>query len=252
MNSQENLHVGHRQRMLKKLAEHPDYLSDHEILEILLYNFLPRKNTNDIAHRLIRQFGSLSKVLNATKKELMTVNGVGESVATGIILHNQLVKRLSVCPKPPKKNLNNLQKVLLDLKGIFEDFAKERSAIMFLDENYTLLTSLVYDSKYFTHVELNILEITNAIALNKPKFAILSHSHTSCDPTPSKDDDTSTVKINELLSIHGVQLIDHIIICKNANFSYYAENRLSQLKEKFSLSKFMNQVDSLSKKEFYE
>ena len=74
------MHEGHRQRMYDKL-KNDDGLFDHELLEILLFNALPRKNTNPIAHELLDTFGSLAGVLAADTEKLKAVNGVGENVA---------------------------------------------------------------------------------------------------------------------------------------------------------------------------
>ena len=70
------MHEGHRKRMYEKL-KNGDGLYDHEILEILLFNAIPRKNTNPVAHELIKTFGSLSGVFAAEPERLMTVDGVG-------------------------------------------------------------------------------------------------------------------------------------------------------------------------------
>ena len=66
---------------MRAKLENGEYLYEHEILEILLYNACPRVNTNPIAHALLERFCSLSEILKADVKELVTVEGVGESVA---------------------------------------------------------------------------------------------------------------------------------------------------------------------------
>ena len=88
------IHAGHRDRMYDKLLNSPDSLSEHEYLEVLLFSFIPRKNTNPIAHKLLRTFGSLSGVFNASAKELMTVDGIGKSVATKIVAVGKIFQRV--------------------------------------------------------------------------------------------------------------------------------------------------------------
>ena len=73
------LHDGHRQRMYGKVAK--EGLLEHEWLEVLLYAAIPRRNTNDIAHRLIQRFGSVMAVLEASMEELQAVTGIGKSAA---------------------------------------------------------------------------------------------------------------------------------------------------------------------------
>ena len=62
---EKNIHSGHRQRMTERFLKYPDSLSEHELLEIMLYPALPRKDTNPLAHKLLSLFGSLENVLRA-------------------------------------------------------------------------------------------------------------------------------------------------------------------------------------------
>lgn len=73
-----NIHSGHRRRMTERFLKYPDSLSEHEVLEIMLYSALPRKDTNPLAHKLLRTFGSLKNVLSADAEVLKSVDGVGE------------------------------------------------------------------------------------------------------------------------------------------------------------------------------
>ena len=75
-------HAGHRKRLIEKLEK--GMLHEHEVLEALLFNAVPRKNTNDLAHRLLAEFGSVPAVLEAPISLLKKVDGVGESVAAYI------------------------------------------------------------------------------------------------------------------------------------------------------------------------
>lgn len=78
-----SIHDGHRQRLKKRfLEEGLDNFSDIQVLELLLFYCIPRKDTNPIAHSLLGHFGSLSQVLEATPEELRKVEGVGETAAT--------------------------------------------------------------------------------------------------------------------------------------------------------------------------
>lgn len=56
-------HDGHRERMRKRFKESGNFkgFSEHEILEMLLFYIVPRKNTNDIAHELIKKVRKLKQ-----------------------------------------------------------------------------------------------------------------------------------------------------------------------------------------------
>lgn len=92
--SSRNLHENHRARVRKRF-EHEGLktFADHNVLELLLFYSIPQKDTNDIAHRLLDEFGSLSAVFDAPKDVLMNVVGVGENTATLIKLMPELFSR---------------------------------------------------------------------------------------------------------------------------------------------------------------
>ena len=79
--SEENIHAEHRARMREKYLQMRDAMPDHEILELLLFNVIPRRNTNPIAHALLNRFGSLDEVFRASIPQLTSVEGVGEKTA---------------------------------------------------------------------------------------------------------------------------------------------------------------------------
>ena len=97
--SSRNLHENHRARVRKRF-EHEGLktFADHNVLELLLFYSIPQKDTNDIAHRLLDEFGSLSAVFDAPKDVLMNVVGVGENTAT-------LIKLFGISPDEPRHKI---------------------------------------------------------------------------------------------------------------------------------------------------
>ena len=78
-----SVHTGHRQRLKERfLKEGLDHFEEHQVLELLLFYAIPQRDTNEIAHELIRKFGSLTKVLDAKPEELAQVKYVGDNAAT--------------------------------------------------------------------------------------------------------------------------------------------------------------------------
>lgn len=89
------VHEGHRDRKRKQFLTHGiDVFADHEILELLLFYAIPRRDTNPMAHALMDRFGSLHAVLDAPLEELASVPGVGPSGAAIIKLVPQMYKRI--------------------------------------------------------------------------------------------------------------------------------------------------------------
>ena len=88
------IHDGHREHVRQRFLKNGlDAFADHEVLELLLYFAIPRRDTNPIAHALMERYGSLSGVLSAPIEDLKRVKGVGESAATLLCLAGQIERR---------------------------------------------------------------------------------------------------------------------------------------------------------------
>ena len=102
-----SVHDGHRQRLKDRfLAEGLDNFTDIQVLELLLFYCIPRKDTNELAHVLLKRFGGLTQVLEAKPEDLMRVEGVGESTALFLNLIPAAGRYYDVerikCGAPPK------------------------------------------------------------------------------------------------------------------------------------------------------
>ena len=242
MDEKQNLHAGHRNRMMEKFITMPSAMPDHEILEMLLFAYIPRKNTNGIAHALIRTFGSLEKVFNCTVKELMTIDGVGKSVATALVVNGEIYRRIYANKKGEKRVLFSYAKIKDDIEAYFYGQVKEKFVIFLLDEHYREINKLEYVDHDAKEVTGDIPEIANAFALEKPKYAIIAHNHPSGEVQPSEEDDFATAKLNLLCATHGVTLIDHIIVANNKSFSYHIDKRLEHIKNTYNLENLLKAV----------
>ena len=88
------VHEGHRSRKKEQFRAHGlDAFADHEVLELLLYYAVPRQDTNPIAHRLMKKFGSLDAVFAADRAALEEVEGIGENASTLLSLMFPLMRR---------------------------------------------------------------------------------------------------------------------------------------------------------------
>lgn len=236
MSEQENLHAGHRKRLVDKLIENPDALAPHEYLEILLFPVLPRKNTNDVAHKLLKTFGSLDLIFTASPKELMSIDGVGERVAAEIAVVGRLFRLLKT-----QKNESSYAKSYDGIKSYlsecFNNLREEKLLLLLLNKNYKIITKIEYSDNDASSVSADMPEMAKAVAIHKPAYAIIAHNHPSGSVTPSETDDITTMKINTLCAIHGVNLIDHVIVAGNKFYGYNSEGRLQAVKENSDLDK---------------
>ncbi len=241
METKENIHQGHRQRLLKKLVEAKNLLADHELLECLLFFSIPRQDTNPLAHNLLNVFGGIGGVFSATKEELCVVNGVGEKSAEIIVLAGRIFQR-AIEEREKAVVLFNNETLKAEIKIQLGLKETESSVLFLLDKNHKKLAQLVYRNDKDNEVSLDLSEIVRAFSSFRPAFVILAHRHPSfADCYPSVADDNTTAKLYVLGAIHGVKLIDHVIVKGEDGFySYKDENRLDKIENQANLDKILS------------
>ena len=236
---QENLHDGHRERLINKFIEFPDSFSDHELLEIFLFTVLPRKDTNALSHRLIKAFGGVDKVFSATAEQLMTVSGVGKAVAAQIVLHGKLMKKIAVKAPVGGKAFTSLDAIKDEIVSLFDGTRAEKFYFFLLNDAFESVFRLEYLGKTEDAVFANTAEIARAMSVHKAKYALMAHNHPSGNGKPSDADDLATGKFCIVCEVHGISLIDHIIVAGGRTYSYFREKRLDYIKERIKSDKII-------------
>lgn len=241
MSDKENLHAGHRERMIGKFLNNPDALLDHELLEVLLFFAIPRKDTNPIAHKLLNMFGNFTALINATPAQLQKVDGIGKRVAAELTVIFNIIKRL--------RAENKVQPILYNVEDVYsvigkdlEEVQSETFFMLMLNSRYKLLAKVTFSNYEIDRVKAEIPDIVNAIEMHKPTYAIIVHNHPSGKVEPSELDDHATVKINLICELHGVNLIDHIIFAGKENYSYKYTDRINDLKGKTRLNNVFSSI----------
>lgn len=207
----------------------PDSLEPHEVLEVLLFYCIPRKNVNEVAHELLkRNNGSLKNVLQADMQVLAGIKGIGENTACFLKTLNKVYELVRqeegavdkiTCPYDAKR----------EVQKIFDNATKELFAIIYLSKGGTILGKTVLTSNKQDCVNLDLNEIGRQIFIHKPQTVLIAHNHMSENVQPSRADDEATKKIGALLSLSGVGFYDHLIFGINTCYSYHAEGRLDEL-----------------------
>ena len=243
MGTKEGLHDGHRNRMLNKVLLNPEILEEHELLEVLLYSYMPRVDTNPIAHELIKFFGSLENVFNATAKELTAVKGVGEKTALYLSVVGKIYKViLAKGNKKPEIIWKNFEASKGYLINYYKNVKDEEFLFILLDAKYKEIARMKFEDKNKYSVTADIPEIAKALVLHKPRFAIIVHNHPSGSISVSEVDDITTMKINIICEMHGVTLIDHVVVAKEKSYSYFADGKLQYIKEISNVNKILDKV----------
>ena len=239
------MHEGHRQRMYEKFCCSPDTLSDHEILEIILYQSLPRINTNPIAHDLIYAFGDLQGVFSATEQQLAKVCGIGMGTARYLASIGELHRRLE---KGRESKNKIVVKTPSDIKAVieehFRDCEQEKLEMFLFDKAMRLKSVKVLTDYKLDAVSIPTAEVSEVLVACKPHGVILVHNHPSGDARPSAKDDEATACFCTLLNVHGVCLVDHLIFANGNIFSYHLQKGLDDLKYNYKLENLIKNKDN--------
>lgn len=239
----DNIHEGHRQRMMKKVVTAASFLNDHELLEFILFPIIPRKDTNPIAHRLINVFGSLKDVFTCSKEELLTVDGVGERVAAHIMAMGELIKRIRKRAKEEESpqswiSIDRQRKRIL---SFFKNTQVEKLVIVLLDKDQNEVKTFIFSNHDENSVSVDINDIIEKISKQNAEYVIIMHNHPGGMPYPSEMDDYSVLRFDMFCSANKLILLDSLIIADDEIYSYQRENRLDIIKN-------TNNLDELYKK----
>ncbi|MBQ7374141.1 MAG: RadC family protein [Clostridia bacterium] len=237
--TKENVHENHRQRLRDRFAQSPDSLNKHELLELLLFYAIPRKNVNPLAHTLIDKFGTINGVLSASAEDLKAVEGVGESTASFLTTVGKFIDVVSQENVGDEIKLFNLDSVKRYLIKFFSAYDKEVFLAFFLSKSNKIIAKTSYTSHKVDEINLLLSEFSRSFATLRPHAVVIAHNHPSGNPSPSPDDDSSTEKMHLMFSLSGVQFYDHVIIGGNKLYSYRADGRLEKIaksiNERFNL-----------------
>ncbi len=229
MSENENIHKGHRQRMMKKFLEHGiECFEEHEVLEILLFSSYSRRNTNDIAHELLRRFGSLKGVLNADYEDLCSVNNVGPNAAAMILFFKQfaLLHSKEDFSGVVLNDINSVRSFCINLAG---ENTVEVAYALFLDEANSLISEMQLSRGSTSSVEFDLKRLVKRAIERQCSRIILVHNHIHTPILPSGADIATTRKAAVALSNIGIQLLDHIIVCNNNAYSMREAQQLSDI-----------------------
>lgn len=224
----ETIHEGHRERLIKKFENYPDAFTDHELLELLLFLFIPRKDTNETAHKLIDAFGGLDKVVGASAEELATIEGVGERTAANIMLFGKVMERVAKI-KTKEIQYFSVEQMREDMIGFFKDKREESFYMFLLDGKFCVVYRHEINGGGKDAVETDLSSAAKILNVKKCVYAIIVHNHPSGNPLPSDADDAATRKYALLCAMHGVKLAEHLIVGEDDVFSYYGSGRLEEI-----------------------
>ena len=213
-------HYGHRERLRQRLLDAgPKALHDYEVLEMLLFSAIPRRDVKAIAKDLLSEFGDLWGLLNAPPERLLSY-GLSEGVTClfmSVAAAGLRSTRASIMDKPL---LNHWERVVDYCKAAMAHETKEQFRLLFLDRRNRLITEEVMQRGTIDHTPVYPREIVQRALELGAGALILAHNHPSGDPTPSKYDIETTRVVVAACKPLDITVHDHIIIGGNEVASF--------------------------------
>ncbi len=224
----ENLHSGHRERLRTRFREEGiDSFEDHQVLELLLFQVLPRGDTNLVAHRLIQRFGSLSAVLEADPQDVASVEGMGAKAAAFLSMIPQVTRRYyhdRVLRDRPK--LNSSSAVAEYLIPLMAGRPEEVFYVLCLDTQCRVVYPALISEGTVKEAAVYPRHVVEVAIRHRAASVILAHNHPAGTSTPSHQDHHLTRLLVQALGPLDIKVFDHIIVASNNAYSFASEGVL--------------------------
>ncbi len=204
---------GHRERLRARFRKAGvDGVQDYELLELVLFRAIPRRDVKPLAKDLIAKFGGFAEVLAAPIERLVEIKGVSQSVAQELKIVQAAAIKLSqerVLKRPVLSSWNDL---LSYCRAAMADEKTELFRILFLDKKNILIADEVQQRGTVDHTPVYPREVVKRALELGASAIIMVHNHPSGDPTPSRADVEMTNQIIKAAKALNIRVHDHIIV----------------------------------------
>lgn len=208
-----SIHDGHRQRLRERYRkEGLDHFTEVQVLELMLFYCIPRKDTNEIAHRLLKHFGSMAQVVEAPVEQLRKVDGLGEGAATFLSLLNAFNRYYQVNRLSSGTIMNNVDQCGRFLLPVFSGRRNETVFLLCLDAKCKVLCCLEVGEGSVNSASVPIRRVVEMALGANATSVVLAHNHPSGVAVPSAEDIQTTKRLAVALQAVDIELADHIVI----------------------------------------
>lgn len=208
-----NPHAGHRRRMRARFeGEGPDYFEAHQLLEMFLFPLLPRRDTNEIAHRLLDRFGSLQDIFFAEHDDLVEVEGISDITASAIKVTAALYRKIVQESYHPPKRYDHFEDIVRYLQTLYTGITVERVYLLLFDNGLKLLDCILLDEGTVGGAHINARKIVEHAIKKNAACVMLAHNHPGGVAIPSSEDTATTNFLNSHLQAVGLTLLDHVVV----------------------------------------
>jgi DNA repair protein RadC len=214
-------HLGHRDRLRERFARGGgELLTDQELMELVLFRSIPRRDVKAPAKALVKRFGSFAEALAAPRHLLTEVDGIGESTALDLNILAAAGQRLTRGELSKRPVLSSWSTVIDYCRAAMAFAEREQFRILFLDKKNALIADEVQQVGTVDHTPVYPREIVRRALELSSTAIILVHNHPSGDPTPSQADIKMTREIADIAKAMGITVHDHIIVGRDGHASF--------------------------------
>ena len=218
---------GHRDRLRTRFRDSgPEALQDYELIELLLFMAIPRRDVKPLAKNLLAEFGSLPGLMAAPIEDLVKTNGISENTAIALKAVSATAHRMVKMEIMQRPILSNWARLLDYCHSTMAYEKREHFRILFLNKKNELIADEIQASGTVDHVPAYEREIVKRALELGATAMILLHNHPSGDHTPSDMDIEMTHAIVRAVQPFDIAIHDHLIISRNGYTSFRNEGFL--------------------------
>src|SRR5437879_2615190 len=209
---------GHRERLRARfLKGGSDALADYELLELVLFRAIQRRDLKPLAKNLIKQFGSFAEAVSAPIERLKSIKGLGDAAITELKIVEAAAHQLARGQVQNRPVLSSWSNVLDYCRTAMAFAHKEQLRVLFLDKRNRLIADELQQEGTVDHTPVYPREVVKRALELSATAIVLVHNHPSGDPTPSSADMQMTKQIVDITKPLGISIHDHIIVGKHGH-----------------------------------
>lgn len=231
-----NLHQGHRNRLRERMLKLDYDTADHELLEYILQQPIKRKDTNELAHRLLLHFGSFAKICDASIEELMQVDSVGRSTAIFLTRMPKIFQAYKQAKTEAKPYIDNQKDVYNYLGQSIEHLPTEEFYIICLNAVQKVICYKKVSAGDGTMVAFNVKQVADFCKNMNATSVVMVHNHPTGSATPSVQDVEATKQLYFNLAFSGISLVEHLVVnYLGETYSFSKEGLIQKFADKKEL-----------------
>jgi DNA repair protein RadC len=212
---------GHRQRLRERFMEAGENaLQDYELMELMLFRAIPRRDVKPLAKAIIERFGSFAEALAARPERLREISGLPEGAIVDLKVAEAAGRRLARGALEKRKVLTSFSAVTEYCRTAMAYAEREQFRVLFLDKRNALIADEVQGVGTVDHTPVYPREVVRRALDLGASALILAHNHPSGDPTPSAADISMTKEIVTIAQPFGIAVHDHLIVGRNGQTSF--------------------------------